>query len=89
MQGPAEAERKRARTRVWGEVKNTKGDIKQAYIETPNGYDVTVYGPLAIMEKLPLIPGEVMEKSGSITPSLLMGAQFIAELPDTSEIRVV
>lgn len=88
--GPDEQERKQARTWVWGEVKNAAGDIKQAFVETPNGYDVTVYGPLAIVEKLAASRADAdSSKMGSITPALLMGSDFISHLPDSTAIKVV
>lgn len=88
--GPDTEARRKARTWVWGEVKNAAGEVKQAYVETPNGYDVTVYGPLAIVEKLAASQPEAnSDKMGSITPALLMGSDFISQLPETSPIKVV
>lgn len=84
--GPDERVRKKYRSFVWGEVRNSSGDVKTAYLETPNGYDVTVLGPLAIVEHF--ISGQ-NDKVGSVTPSLLMGGQFVSSLPDTTDIRII
>ncbi len=81
--GPGEDVRRKYRSLIWGEVRNSAGDVKTAYLETPNGYDVTVLGPLAIAEYF--LSGK-NEKTGSLTPSLLMGSEFVSSLPDTSEI---
>lgn len=81
--GPNAEIRKKSRSLIWGQVKNSAGDIKQAYLETPNGYDVTVSGPLAIVGHF--LAGN-NQKTGCLTPSRLMGKAFVCSLPDTSDI---
>ncbi|MFD2229164.1 saccharopine dehydrogenase family protein [Alkalimarinus sediminis] len=83
--GPGEEVRRKYRSSVWGEVRNSLGEVKTAYLETPNGYDVTVLGPLAIVEHFLAGNNSV---TGSVTPSLLMGADFVSTLPDTTKIRI-
>ena len=83
--GPNEKSRQKERTAVWGEVRNSKGETLVARLETPNGYDVTTTGPIAIAEAI--LKGKT-SVVGSTTPSLLMGAGFVSTLPDTSEIVV-
>lgn len=83
--GPSRSARMKNRAWVWGEVKNNSGETRQAFIETPDPYDITTYSPIAIMKSLP----KLKRKKGSITPSLLLGANFITELPDTSDIRIL
>ncbi|UZE97161.1 saccharopine dehydrogenase family protein [Alkalimarinus alittae] len=83
--GPDESIRRKYRSSVWGEVRNRSGQVKTAYLETPNGYDVTVLGPLAIVDHF--INGK-NDKVGSLTPSLMMGSHFVSTLPDTTEIRL-
>ena len=83
--GPDENIRRKQRSLVWGEVRNSAGEIKTANLETANGYNVTVAGPLAIVEHF-LQGGK--DKVGSLTPSLLMGSRFVTSLPGSSEICV-
>ena len=78
--GPSTETRSACRTLVWGEVLNKAGQTKTLRIETANGYDLTIDGPLAIMESF-LENG--FTKQGSLTPSMLMGSDFIDKLPGT------
>ncbi len=85
IKGPDSGVRQRNRSNIWGEVKNAKGQVRYARLETANGYDVTVYGPLAIVEHY-LAHG--FKASGSITPAKLMGKDFISQLPESGKIEV-
>lgn len=88
--GPDQRTRQRIRSLVWGEVANAKGQKIEAFLETPNGYDVTIYGPLAIVaHMLNNSEAESGLPSGSLTPSKLMGADFVSTLPDTGAIKLV
>jgi short subunit dehydrogenase-like uncharacterized protein len=50
--GPSDEKRARTRSRIWGEVRNAKGEQRRVEIDTPNGYDLTVTGALGIVEHL-------------------------------------
>jgi len=80
QQGPDSDIRDSSRTLVWGEVWDKEGNLKTVRIQTVNGYELTVDGPLAIIDHF-LERG--FSKTGSLTPAMLMGADFIAQLPGT------
>ncbi|MGX5200554.1 saccharopine dehydrogenase family protein [Aliikangiella sp. IMCC44632] len=84
VKGPDAEKRAQQRSVIWGKVWNQNGESACARLQTPNGYDVTVSAPLAIIDYLlttDLIP------AGSTTPSLLMGSDFIFSLPNVSELE--
>lgn len=69
---------------VWGEARNPAGEIKTARLRTPNGYALTVLSSLGIMEQLLALPA----RSGFMTPTMLVGAEFVSTLPNCSPIRI-
>jgi len=77
VEGPSAATRQRTRSRIWGEVRNARGEERRLVIDTPNGYDLTVTGALGIVQHLLAnpVPG------GYYTPSMLMGAGYVLSLP--------
>ncbi|RRJ83900.1 saccharopine dehydrogenase family protein [Aestuariirhabdus litorea] len=85
VENPTTEERSQAPCYVWGEVKNNNGTSKQAFLSTPNGYDLTVSGALAITQYLLDYEGG----GGYFTPSRLMGASFVESLPGCSAITVI
>ncbi len=85
VRGPSAEQRGMQRAQIWGEVRNAAGDVRTARLETPNAYDVTVSGPLAIVEQLLTDPPE---SGGYLTPSLLMGADFVSQLPGAGPIEL-
>ncbi|TWT02462.1 trans-acting enoyl reductase family protein [Planomicrobium sp. CPCC 101079] len=84
ISGPDEALRSSAPAFVWGEARNASGQVKTVRIQTANVYDLTVYGSLAIVEKL--LNGHY--KGGSFTPAGLFGAQLIEELPGSGTFQI-
>ncbi|MEE4378772.1 MAG: saccharopine dehydrogenase NADP-binding domain-containing protein [Candidatus Competibacteraceae bacterium] len=84
LRGPNEEHRRQWPAFVWGEVRNAAGATKTARIRTANGYDVTVFGALAVVQQLLHEP----PPGGSYTPSQLMGAEFIATLPGSSALLI-
>jgi short subunit dehydrogenase-like uncharacterized protein len=82
--GPSEAERRIGRARFWGEVGNAAGERRTARLETANGYRLTADG--TIMAAKWLLEHE--PKGGYTTPSLLMGARCVEQLPGSTAIRV-
>jgi short subunit dehydrogenase-like uncharacterized protein len=77
LRGPDAAKRGRTGCHVWGEARNATGDERQLELDTPNGYDVTAWCALGIVEHLLL--GAPL--AGYYTPSRLMGGRFILGMP--------
>ena len=82
--GPSEEERRTGRSRFWGEVRNAAGERRTARLETANGYRLTAEG--AIMAVKFLL--EHAPAGGYYTPSMLMGARCVEQLPESTPIRV-
>lgn len=78
VEGPDANARADLQTFVWGEVRNAAGETKTARVRTANGYVVTIDAPLAIVERLLAEP----PAGGTYTPAVLMGTDFVSELPD-------
>jgi short subunit dehydrogenase-like uncharacterized protein len=83
VRGPDAATRESTTTAIWGEAKNAQGKIITAHMTVPNGYTLTVLSSLAIVAFL-----DQHQRSGSLTPSGLIDANFITTLPGVSEIVV-
>ncbi|PSL40321.1 short subunit dehydrogenase-like uncharacterized protein [Planomicrobium soli] len=84
VSGPDETLRSNAPAFVWGEAQNPAGQVKTVRIQTANVYDLTVYGSLAVVEKL--LPNN--HKGGSFTPAGLFGSHFIEELPGSGKFQI-
>jgi short subunit dehydrogenase-like uncharacterized protein len=82
--GPDEASRARTPVHVWGEVRNPAGEVRMARVKTANGYDLTVTGSLAFVEHLL----SHRPAGGYYTPSQLLGADLVEQLPGSSPIVV-
>jgi short subunit dehydrogenase-like uncharacterized protein len=82
--GPSEEEWRTGSPRFWGEVRNAAGERRAARLETANGYRLTVDG--TIMAAKCLL--EHAPQSGYTTPSLLMGARCVEQLPGSTAIRM-
>ncbi len=74
--GPTPEDRKNTDTFIWGEVRNDKGETKQAQVITPNGYTLTALSSLIITKKI--LNGDV--KPGFQTPSNAYGADLVLEV---------
>jgi len=84
LRGPGAAARARGPTFVWGEARNARGETKTARITTANGYDVTVSGALAVVAHLREFGGV----SGHVTPSRLVGASLVTDLPGSGPLTI-
>jgi short subunit dehydrogenase-like uncharacterized protein len=84
MSGPSEEERRTGSARFWGEVRNTAGERRAARLETANGYRLTVDGTIMAAKFLL----EHAPEGGYTTPSLLMGARCVEQLPGSTAIRL-
>jgi short subunit dehydrogenase-like uncharacterized protein len=82
--GPTEEQLRTGRSRLWGEVRNAAGQRRTAQLETANGYRLTADGTImAVQHLLTNAPS-----GGYYTPSLLLGARCVEQLPGSTAIRV-
>ena len=82
--GPSEEELRAGRSRFWGEVRNAAGERRTARLETANGYRLTADGTImAVKFLLDHAPA-----GGYYTPSMLIGARCVEQLPGSTPIRV-
>lgn len=82
IKGPTAKQRASLRTAVWGEVRNAKGEVKTARIETQNGYELTIHSALHVVQWLLTNP----QTGGYSTPAQLLGWQLIEQLPGSSKL---
>ncbi|MDV7554163.1 saccharopine dehydrogenase NADP-binding domain-containing protein [Acinetobacter baumannii] len=82
--GPNEELRTKVPTYVWGEARNTRGEIKTARIQTENAYSLTVNGSLSVVNYL--LNNTV--KGGTYTPAKLMGYKLVTELPGSGPLII-
>jgi short subunit dehydrogenase-like uncharacterized protein len=81
---PDKTQRDSNPTFVWGEARNAAGQVKTARLKTANGYSLTVESSLGIL-------GCVLNQSlpsGFATPTMLVGPDFVSQLPGSSPIRL-
>src|SRR5262249_1829924 len=82
--GPSEEQLRTGRSRLWGEVRNAAGERRTAKLETANGYRLTADGTImAVQYLLTNAPS-----GGYYTPSMLLGARCVEQLPGSTSIRV-
>jgi len=84
VRGPREEQRARTPTFVWGEADNGAGRVVTGRIKVANGYDVTVSAALGIVER---VLG-MHRVAGHLTPSQLVGRDFVEQLPGSGAIRI-
>lgn len=78
VRGPSDERRAATGCHVWGELRDAVGVLHRAELETPNGYDVTAWCALGIVERL---LRDAPREGGYRTPSQLMGADWILSMP--------
>lgn len=81
VRGPSEATRAKTGCVVWGEASDAEGHTLRRRLRTPNGYELTVTASLGIVERLLRGP---LPAGGYYTPSMLMGADYVLDLPGVS-----
>ena len=82
--GPSKEQLRTGRSRLWGEVRNAAGNRRTAHLGTANAYRLTVDGTLmAVQFLLTNAPS-----GGYYTPSMLLGARCVEQLPGSTSIRV-
>lgn len=74
--GPSDSERVHGRSFVWGEVSDDSGHRKVSRLHGPEGYTLTAWTALAIVQKV--LAGKFMP--GFQTPSLAYGPDLIMEI---------
>lgn len=78
VQGPDETMRREARSDIWGEVRDAAGNRLEVGLTTPEGYHFTAVAAVAAVTRLlQACPAP----TGTLTPSLAFGADFVLELP--------
>jgi short subunit dehydrogenase-like uncharacterized protein len=82
--GPSEEELRTGRSRFWGEVSNAAGKHRTTRLETANGYRLTADGTIMAVKFLL----DQALAGGYYTPSMLMGARCVEQLPGPTPIRV-
>jgi short subunit dehydrogenase-like uncharacterized protein len=81
---PDQAQREMHSTYLWGEVRNRAGHTLAARQRTANGYSLTVSSSLGILSVLLGAEGA----SGFLTPSMVVGPDYVAGLQGSSEIQL-
>jgi short subunit dehydrogenase-like uncharacterized protein len=84
LKPPDQTQRENNPAYIWGEARNAAGQAKTARLRTPSGYALTVSASLGILEHLLAD----LNRAGFMTPTMLVGADFISTLPGCSNIRV-
>ena len=77
--GPSDEVRSKAKSFIWGEAKNEKGDIVSHHFTCADGYTLTAHSCLAIAKKVL----EENFKPGYQTPAGCYGEQLVNEIPGT------
>jgi short subunit dehydrogenase-like uncharacterized protein len=83
VRGPSDEVRASSDARVWGEVRDAAGNEIKAQLRTPNGYALTVTASLGIVQRL--LTGNA-PAGGYRTPSQLMGADYVLDLPGVTRL---
>jgi short subunit dehydrogenase-like uncharacterized protein len=78
--GPTDAERRRGRGYVWGEVEDGSGRRAVSRLQTSNGYTLTADAAVAAVERV--LAGTALR--GFQTPATAFGADFVLGLPDVA-----
>lgn len=85
VKGPDEQAREKLTTYVWGEVTNPAGERIQKRLLVANGYQLTVDGSLHVVN---VVLSQSDLSPGYQTPSSLLGADLIRQLPGTQDIHI-
>ena len=81
-EGPSAEARQNSVSKIYGEVKNAKGEKVSALLTTPNGYALTAMSVVNIMQKI--LAGNA--PSGFQTPSTAYTKDLIMEIPGVSRV---
>ncbi len=81
--GPSDERRSKAKSYVWGEVKNAIGDKATSVIRLPEGYTLTALSSLIITKKV--LDGNL--KIGYQTPAACYGSDLVLEIQGVTEFE--
>lgn len=79
--GPSDEMRSKAKSFVWGEVRNTRGEVISDHFTCADGYTLTAHSCLIIAKKIL----EENFKPGYQTPATCYGEGLVKEIPGTVE----
>ncbi len=79
MPGPSERTREHGRSAVYAMVRNAKGETREAWLETLEGYQFTMVAGVQVVERV--LDGNY---KGALTPSKAFGADFVLEIEGTT-----
>lgn len=79
-EGPSPDARQHSIAKIYGEVKNKKGEVVKAIMTTPNGYALTALTAVAILNKV--LTGNA--PAGFQTPSTAYGMELVMDIPGVS-----
>lgn len=77
--GPDDEMRSKAKSFVWGQVVNSKGEIITSHFSCADGYTLTAHASLIIVKKI--LQGNF--KPGYQTPASCYGEELVKEIPGT------
>lgn len=81
--GPTDEQRKVARSLIWGQVTNEKGEQRIARMNCPDGYTLTMHASLLISKKI--LEGNF--KPGYQTPASAYGEDLVLEIPGVTRVN--
>ena len=76
--GPTEEMRRTGRSYVWARAEDARGNAKEAWLETSEGYRFTATGGVMAVERLLRDT-----PTGALTPAIAFGADFVLEIEGT------
>jgi short subunit dehydrogenase-like uncharacterized protein len=79
--GPSESVREAGRSFIYARVSNPKGESRQAWLETLEGYQFTVLAAPLVVERI--LDSQI---KGATTPALALGADFPLTLVGTTRL---
>jgi short subunit dehydrogenase-like uncharacterized protein len=79
--GPTDEMRSKARSIVWGQIRNNQGQTKTIAIRCSDGYTLTAHSTLIIVQKI--LNG--VFKPGYQTPASAYGAGLVFEIPGSKK----
>jgi short subunit dehydrogenase-like uncharacterized protein len=77
--GPTDEQRQNARSLIWGQVTNDKGEKETARLSCADGYTLTMHASLLISQKI--LSGNF--SAGYQTPASAYGENLVTEIPGT------
>ena len=80
--GPNEAQRSKGASKLWGQVRNAQRQVATARLDTIEGYSLTARTAWDITKRTARGEG----RSGFQTPSMVFGADYILNFPNTTRI---